>query len=81
MEYYKSRVIMRRMQLEIVKKGFILALKDIVQSMGEDIESVDAASKKVSGLREAYDSLVEELQCSLDEEVYKMQDLEESHEV
>ena len=81
MEYYKSRVIMRRMQLEIVKKGFILAVKDIVQSMGEDIESVDAASKKVSGLREAYDSLVEELQCSLDEEVYKMQDLEESHEV
>ena len=81
MEFYKSRIIMLHKQLEIVKKGFILTVKGIVQSMGEEIENVDAASKKISEFREAYDNLVEELQYSLDEEVHKLHELEESYEV
>lgn len=81
MEYYKSRILMLHKQLEIAKKGFALAVKDIVQSMGESIENVDAASKKISELREAYNQLIEDIRDSIEIAKEKVMELEESHEV
>lgn len=81
MEFYKSRIIMLHKQLEIAKRGFLLSVKDIVQSMGEDIENVEAASKKISDLREAYNQLIEDIRDSIQIAKDRIMDLEESHEV
>lgn len=80
MEYYMDMIKVLHMQLEIVKKGFILAVKEIVQPMAEDIKNVDLINKGASDVRaacEAYDLLVDDIKDRLDDTERKLHELEQ----